>query len=149
MSLVAKDCPYLKRVGKKVGYAIEAYCHCPSVCGFHVPSSGEFFQFCTSGDHHRCPVYRFAMEASELEVEEELKGWEERLREIQFSSLQVEGEMQERYQEVLRALTAEVEALRFRWQQIKERKLRASGEEWQRMVEAIEALEWAYERVLR
>lgn len=147
MSSCARDCPYLGRVERKVGYVIEAYCYRSSAWGLRVPSTGEFLQFCTSGDYHRCPVYRFATGVNEPEIEEECKGWKERLRELRLSSLQVQGEAQERYQDALRDLTAKVEALQFQWQQIREGRLHASQEGWQRIIEAIENLEWAYGRV--
>jgi len=68
MSSFPHDCPYLKRVGKEVGYAIEAYCQCSSAWELYVPSLAEFRLFCTSGDYPRCPIYRFGVEASEEEV---------------------------------------------------------------------------------
>lgn len=74
MSSWANDCPYLKRVGKEVGYALEAYCQRSWACGLRIPSLAEFHRFCTSGEYHRCPVYRFGTEAHEEEISEEGRG---------------------------------------------------------------------------
>lgn len=68
MSSFANDCPYLKRVGREVGYAIEAYCQCYSPQGLYIPSLAEFRRFCTGGEYHRCPVYRFETEANDEEI---------------------------------------------------------------------------------
>ena len=56
-----KNCPYLKRIGDEIHYAIVGYCERSSICALRIPTLGELKSYCMTGDYRHCPIYRAGM----------------------------------------------------------------------------------------
>lgn len=90
--------------------------------------------------------FRMIQELERQHIEGRLNEWEARLSRMRLTALTLQGEAKERYRTILRELTVKAVTLRARWQQARSR-LYVGVEEWQQVVEALEALERAYEEV--
>jgi len=91
-------------------------------------------------------AFKVLAEGEGRPVQEKVREWEERLARMRATSLRLEGEVGERYRQILQDLVVKAEGFKARWQQVRSR-LYVAEEEWRVVLEALETLERAYEEV--